>query len=99
MKLLSIIKGIRELGNICFGRHPSVIGLETDSLCNRRCAYCPNAVEMREREILSLGVIAKIVQNLKRHGYRGELHLHAFGEPLLDERIEQIIRLIRQTLP
>ncbi len=72
--------------------------LETTSICNRRCSYCPNKEHYRGNYYMPIDLIHKIIDNLSKIGYKGKVCPHFYGEPLIDERLPEIIRYIRKKL-
>ena len=77
----------------------TTIALETNSLCNRKCWFCPNAYNTRPNELMPLDLIEKVGEDLKRLKYQGRIVLYIYNEPLLDKRIDEIIYYLRQTVP
>lgn len=76
--------------------YPTIVTIETHGLCNRRCRYCPRKDEaafMEER------VFRKIIMELREWGYKGDISLHGYNEPLLDPRLARFTRYIRKHLP
>lgn len=79
------------------------IDIETTTLCNRRCKYCPNSIYPRSLEqnekLMSEHTFKKIIDDLKTMGFTGRISPHFFGEPLLDKRLVQLMKYASDTLP
>lgn len=61
------------------------IEIEISSLCNRKCRYCVQPLAERKRELLSVEVVRKIVNDLKKINYNGGIAFHQYNEPLLEK--------------
>lgn len=75
------------------------VEIETTSICNRKCTYCPNSTTKREPGYLPEEIYYKIIDELADIDYSGRLSTHLYGEPLLDKRIVKFIAYARQKLP
>jgi radical SAM protein with 4Fe4S-binding SPASM domain len=76
-----------------------IVELETQTGCNRRCSYCPNSFYTRKKNILPTQKIEQIIKELKIMQFTGQLSLHFYNEPLLDDRICYIVSYIKKQLP
>ena len=81
----------------------SVILVETISGCNRNCWFCKfgqrRYLENRSNpEKLDFDIVKKIVYNLKKLHFKGRINWHRINEPLLDDRICEIIQFTRSEL-
>ena len=74
------------------------IEIETCSICNRNCEFCPVSLRKRPAEFMKTELFHKIIQELKEINYQGLISLHHYGEPLLDDRLEDFIKEIRAEL-
>jgi sulfatase maturation enzyme AslB (radical SAM superfamily) len=74
---------------------PPVVRVETTNACNARCTICPHRSLRRPIVCMDDTCYQKIIDECAAHRCR-ELHLHNFGEPLLDKRIEERIRYAKQ---
>lgn len=89
-------------GNILkklFGKHPHLIGIETQSQCNLSCGYCPVSTHKKRADTMTYTMFYGIVETLKRAGYKGRIQMQGYCEPLMDARLEEFIRVIRRELP
>lgn len=78
-----------------------IISVETRSRCNMVCHFCPvnKSHDPRPLGYLPLKVIEKIANELAELNYQHTILLFGNNEPLLDERITEIIRLFRTCCP
>ncbi len=76
-------------------RFPDVVRVETTNACNARCTICPHRRMQRPIRRMDDQRFAQIVDECARHGCR-EIHLHNFGEPLLDRSLEERIRYAKR---
>lgn len=83
-----IIGGAYDLG---LGRFPAVVRIETTNACNAKCTICPHRDIQRPIRQMDDGLFTTIIDECVRAGCR-EVHLHNFGEPLLDKQLEERIR-------
>ena len=88
----------RTLGGVleaAKGRFPAVVRLETTNACNARCIICPHREMQRPITTMDDGLYARLIDQCAAAGCR-EVHLHNFGEPLMDKRIEDRIAYAKQ---
>lgn len=80
---------------------PTHIEIETSSLCNRRCVWCPNYDHARgtEEHYLPMAIWQKLLAELSLLEYRGRFAFHNYNEPLYDPRIFNLVAQARQALP
>jgi len=80
---------------------PSFIELETSTYCNRRCSWCPNSKYKRGqlKIFISFDLFIKIINDLKKISYDGQLALHGYNEPLLDPNLYTFLNIIKTELP
>jgi len=74
---------------------PPVVRIETTNACNARCVICPHRHMTRPVAFMHDALYERIVDECAAWGC-WEVHLHNFGEPLLDKRLEQRVRLAKQ---
>lgn len=97
---------IKNLKNILlFGTLDIIhdINMETSTVCNRRCSYCPNSIYDRglekNKKDMPFWLFKKIIDELSEINFEGRLSPHFFNEPLLDERIFTLIKYAITKLP
>jgi MoaA/NifB/PqqE/SkfB family radical SAM enzyme len=76
-----------------FPRVPN-ISLELTNKCNMLCPYCANGSLTRDKGYIEWDLLEKIVTDAGANGLNIS-HLHGVGEPLLWDRLEDVIRLVR----
>ena len=70
------------------------ITIELTNNCNLKCPYCSNSVLDRKRGYIDWGLLEKTVDE-SSDGRHNISMLHGTGEPLLWDRLEEVIRLIK----
>ena len=78
-------------------RVPPAISIETGTACNQRCAFCPQSATPRPAAAMSDAIFARIVERLREAEYRGAVVLSLNNEPLLDARLEQRVKALRES--
>jgi hypothetical protein len=81
---------------------PAVILIENTNCCNAQCVMCPRETLTRKPGFMEFGLFEKIMTELSSASRKPVVHLHGFGEPLLDPLLPERIKLaktcgIRQT--
>lgn len=74
------------------------VEIESISICNRKCSFCPVAYDPRPREIMTNEIFNKIITELKELNFKGEIAFSGYGEPLLDEKLEERVEKIKKEL-
>jgi hypothetical protein len=77
------------------GRFPPVVRIETTNACNARCSICPHQKLQRPIVRMEEPLYRSLIDQCGRHGCR-EVHLHNFGEPLLDKDLEDRVAYAKQ---
>lgn len=79
------------------------IALETTTHCNLRCKFCPNSKYERglekNKKLMKTSLFKKIIDELSEIGYKGQILLHFYGEPLTDKRLPELVKYTRKNLP
>ena len=76
-------------------RFPAVVRLETTNACNARCIICPHREMRRPIATMGDGLYRQLIDECAAAGCR-DVHLHNFGEPLLDKQLEDRIAYAKQ---
>jgi len=74
------------------------ISIETCSICNRKCSFCPVDQDTSQKEMMRDELFNKILAELRELNFHGEIGLSNYGEPLLDERLAEFIARIKANL-
>lgn len=81
----------------------SHIFIDTITACNRRCYYCPNSKSdrgsMQNMKKMDTELFHKIIDELVELKWKGEIAPNFYGEPLLDNRMPDLIKYVRDKLP
>lgn len=82
-------------------RWPSVVEIEVNSRCNRRCVYCPNSLQNRSStdKFMDVPLFKKIIGELAAIEFCGRLSFHFFNEPLICRDLEAMVAWARAQLP
>ena len=75
------------------------VEIETTTICNRKCVYCPNSTSPRPPARMADSIFYAIIDSLKRGNFKGRVSPHFYGEPLTDDRLTAFIKYIRSGLP
>ncbi len=77
----------------------TAVEIETTTICNRKCSYCPNYTVGRPPRLMEENTFYKIIDSLKKYNFQGRISPHFYGEPLTDSRLEMFIRYAHTNLP
>ncbi len=79
------------------------ISVETVTACNLRCTYCPNSRSDRgsiqNLKWMDSALFIKLIDDLAELHFAGALLPHFYGEPLLDDRLPDLLTYARRRLP
>lgn len=84
----------RDIQYAFYPRVP-VISLELTNNCNLKCPYCANGTLTRPKKYIEWALLEKIVDECAERRY-DLAWLHGVGEPLLWDRLEEVISLIKR---
>lgn len=90
------------LGEINLSRRPEKyrIMIETTSICNAKCSFCPNSTLHRPRMVMPEKIFTTILDRLEQEHISVERFiLHLNGEPFTDKDLCQRIRTIKMRFP
>lgn len=97
-----IIFGKRRLYNIyrrsklVETEFPSQIWIENTNCCNARCVMCPREKQTRKQGFMDFSLFEKLIKEISHYQHIVErVHLHNYGEPLLDRELGQRIKLAK----
>lgn len=76
------------------GAFPKTIRIETTNGCNAKCIICPHPEMDRAIGLMKDELFLKIVEECAARDV-DTLHLHNFGEPLIDKKLPERIRLAK----
>lgn len=72
------------------------INIETCSMCNRRCSFCPVNQDKTPKRMMPDELFDKVEQQLKELNFQGLVGLNNYGEPLLDKRLSTFVKRIKK---
>jgi len=75
------------------------VELEINSMCNRKCSYCPNITDRRPLGYMEDSLFNKIVDELGAIDFDGRISYHFYGEPLLDKRLPRFVTYTKKRAP
>jgi radical SAM protein with 4Fe4S-binding SPASM domain len=79
------------------------VELEVNSMCNRKCSYCPNVSTQRPSGYMTDSLFQKIIADLAEMNFDGNVSYHFYGEPMLDKRllgfVEYTVRHVPRSRP
>lgn len=67
------------------GNFPEIIHIENTNVCNAECIMCPREKMARQLGFMDFELFRKIIDECAKERYVQEVHLHGFGEPLLEK--------------
>ena len=76
-----------------------VVEMEINSMCNRKCSYCPNVADKRPSGYMEEALFEKIINELAVIDFDGRISYHFYGEPLLDKRLPRFVSETRLRVP
>lgn len=68
---------------------PDIMQIESTSVCNLRCVFCPYDQLTRPREFLAVADLERILDS--ELGHVSAMGLHHFGEPFLHPELDRIV--------
>lgn len=80
---------------------PSVVEIEINVRCNRKCVYCPNGTldSPSSSDLMDVGLYRRIIAQLNEIGFSGRLSFNFYSEPLLRKDFETLVAIARVALP
>lgn len=72
---------------------PQEVWIENTNHCNAACVMCPRELQSRDKGIMNFDLYKKIIDEISV--YKEEVkrvHMHNFGEPLLDKKLPERIK-------
>lgn len=77
------------------------VEIETINRCNNSCSFCPvnRSEDPRPYALMDEGLFREIVRQLGDIDFNGKISLYSNNEPLLDKRIVDFHRTVRESLP
>ncbi len=86
---------VTKASELIYRAFPPVIQVETTNACNANCVICPRAKMTRRIGFMGEELYQSIIKECALNKIHC-LHLHNFGEPLLDRRLAERIKLAKE---
>jgi len=97
----------RQLGKVEFVRKvyhklhesafPREVWIENTNMCNAKCVMCPRETHDRPLGVMDISLYEKLIREIAEYKHTVKrVHLHNYGEPLLDKRIVERISLAKE---
>ncbi len=77
-------------------KFPRTVRVETTNHCQAACTFCPRDSIGRPKTFMNQELFEKVVRECAAGGCR-LMHLHGFGEPLLDKQLPERIKLCKDS--
>jgi MoaA/NifB/PqqE/SkfB family radical SAM enzyme len=90
-----VCRCIGRMYDLVRGPFPAVVRIETTNACNARCVICPHRQMSRQVRQMDEPLYTRIIDQCAANRCK-EIHLHNFGEPLLDKRLEDRVRYAKR---
>lgn len=91
-KVASVVIG--EAMSLRRRKFPHTVRVETTNHCQADCSFCPRSTIGRAKGFMKPEVFAKILAECAAGGAQ-LMHLHGFGEPLLDKQLPERIKMCK----
>jgi sulfatase maturation enzyme AslB (radical SAM superfamily) len=85
---------VGNIFNPTVGAFPSLVQIETTNGCNAACIICPHKTMRRAIRTMEDQLFLKVIDECAKYKC-GNVHLHNFGEPLVDKKIVERIALAK----
>ena len=73
--------------------------IETATVCNRKCSYCPNYKFTRGNHKMKFSLFKKIIGDLKEINYDQWVIPSFYNESLLEKRLLKLLKYTKEQLP
>ena len=77
-------------------RFPRVVHIENTNACPSRCIMCPMDSMSRPSGVMSIELFEKLIRECSKYPEVESVHLHGFGEPLIDKNLPQKTALAKK---
>lgn len=91
-----------RIRNVCTYRlllktdFPEIVHIENTNACNARCMMCPREKMLRDIGFMDFSLFRKIIDECALYSQVREVHLHGFGECLLECSLASKVRYAKQ---
>ncbi len=79
----------------------TMVEVEVNSRCNKRCLYCPTSInpEPETPLFMSDAIFYKLIEELIQMKFSGRISYSLYSEPLLRTDLERLISYVKSKLP
>ena len=77
-------------------KFPRIVHIENTNICNARCTMCSMDAMIRKTGVMSFAQFEALIRECAQHPEVREVHLHGFGEPLVDKDLAKKITLAKK---
>ncbi len=81
--------------DLALSKFPNTVRIETTNACNAKCVICPHRQMQRPVCNMDDALYKKIIDECAKYNC-GNVHLHNFGEPLLDRNLPERVRYAKK---
>ncbi|MBI4681158.1 MAG: SPASM domain-containing protein, partial [Nitrospirae bacterium] len=75
---------------------PPEVWIENTNCCNAKCIMCPRDKHTRPLGFMEFSLFERLIEEIARHKNEVQrVHLHNYGEPLLDKELPERIKLAK----
>lgn len=72
----------------------STMEIETSTVCNWRCEYCPVRSDTREKKFIDFDLFEQLIRKATEYKYIKEIAIHSFNEPSVDPNFNRYSDMI-----
>lgn len=86
----------KRVGRLRLKRFPPEVWIENTNYCNASCIMCPRQKHTRRQGFMDFVLYERLIREIAQHKNMVErLHMHNYGEPLLDKDLSRKIRFAK----
>ncbi len=89
-------KILLEYNSVWKENYANLVEIETSTVCNWNCKFCPNTFHTREKRFQSIELFEEIIRKSAAYGYIHYVTLHGYNEPTIDPLFLQRVNIIRK---
>src|SRR3989339_1145320 len=78
------------------GSFPEIVHIENTNACNAKCIMCPREKMNRNIGVMDFPLFKKVVDECAAHPRLKELHLHGYGECLLEDGFDRKVKYAKE---
>jgi len=84
----------KHRGLFLWPKFPYQVWIENTDYCNANCVICPRNTMTRGLGFMKFSLFEKLIKEISNHNVK-RVHLHNFGEPLLDKDLPRRIKFAK----